>query len=60
MSDEDDGYKCPKCGSENLKVVSCRVFDGDMPLSWDGFIPSGSTDDEIVECTDCNYNSDSK
>jgi len=48
-------YRCPKCQEENcLKVVRATVY-GEMPLAEDGFMVTGSTEDEIVMCGECNH-----
>ena len=50
-------YRCPKCGGTNLGVVQCRV-NGDMDLTNMGFIISGDTSEEWVECRDCGKQAD--
>ena len=55
MSDED-GYKCPKCGSDDLRVTACMV-SGSMLLTAKGYDIDGSSDEEIVACMECDYES---
>jgi DNA-directed RNA polymerase subunit M/transcription elongation factor TFIIS len=50
-------YRCPKCGKTNLSVIHC-VVDGRMTLFEDGFLISGDTTEEIVECNECGHQAD--
>jgi DNA-directed RNA polymerase subunit RPC12/RpoP len=50
-------YRCPKCGKTNLSVIHC-VVDGKMTLFEDGFLISGDTTEEIVECDECGHQAD--
>jgi len=53
----DPTYQCPKCGmSDELYVTQCMVY-GDMKLHDDGFVISGSSEQERVRCDNCGHES---
>jgi len=54
LKKRENAYRCPKCGKENLSVIHC-VVDGKMTLFEQGFLISGDTTEEIVECNECGH-----
>ena len=59
-------FKCPKCGSTHLRVISCLVTRGCGSMDFEygpdggfqGFMITGNTQDEIIECAKCEFTGD--